>query len=328
MIRSADIKAQYDECAKRLLSNKIILAHILKGTVDEFKEMNPEEIIPLIEGEPYISEISVEPGETNVTMTHRGTRIVGNNTENVELEEGKIYFDILFYVRMKDGISQMLINIEAQKSAYPGYHIKNRAIYYISRMISSQKERDFVKSNYNDILKTYSIWICFNLGENCLNHIHMIDTPLIGNHKWDGDDDLLNVILVGLDQKSTKVLKDGTTNDLHNLLGILFSDKLNATEKINLLDQRFEMKETEKIRKELSEMCNLSYGILEEGIKEGIEKGLEKGLEEGMEKGLKEARKSVIREMLIDRQNHELIKKYTGASADEIKEVELELLTR
>lgn len=54
MIRSADIKAQYDECAKRLLSNKIILAHILKGTVDEFKEMNPEEIILLIEGEPYI----------------------------------------------------------------------------------------------------------------------------------------------------------------------------------------------------------------------------------------------------------------------------------
>jgi len=37
--------AQYDEKAKRLLKNKIILAHILVKTIDEFKGMNPKEVV-------------------------------------------------------------------------------------------------------------------------------------------------------------------------------------------------------------------------------------------------------------------------------------------
>ena len=139
-IKTTDLNAQYDTCAKELLSNKIILAHILKGTVEEFKEMEPTEIVLLIEGEPYVSKVAVEPGLTNQVMSHLGHKITGNNTEDLDVGEGKIYFDIIFYVRMKDGISQMIINIEAQKSASPGYPILNRAIYYTSRSSDEQKK--------------------------------------------------------------------------------------------------------------------------------------------------------------------------------------------
>lgn len=315
-IKSTNLNAQYDACAKQLLSNKIILAHILKGTVEEFKKMKPTDIIPLIEGEPYVSEVPVTPGETNQIMKKSGNKIIGNNAENVELGEGTIYFDILFYVKMQDGLSQMLINIEAQKSATPGYHIKNRAIYYTSRMVSSQKERDFVKSNYNDLLKTYSIWICFNLNENCLNHLHMVDTPLLGNYTWSGDTDLMNVILVGLNKQLTKATLDETESDLHYLLGTLFSDNLESTEKIQLLDQRFQIEENARIRKELDEMCNLSYIILE------------KGLAKGREEGIKESKKNMIREMLLDHQEYALIKKYANVSEKEIQQVEAELLVK
>ena len=41
-------KAQYDAKVKNLLGHKIILAHILTRTVDEFKGMNPREVIPYI----------------------------------------------------------------------------------------------------------------------------------------------------------------------------------------------------------------------------------------------------------------------------------------
>ena len=64
-ISAADMYAQYDEKAKRLLGNKIILAHILVKTVDEFREMKPEDVVPYIEGEPFISAVPVEPGQTN-----------------------------------------------------------------------------------------------------------------------------------------------------------------------------------------------------------------------------------------------------------------------
>ena len=47
-------KAQYDAKVKNLLGHKIILAHILTRTVDEFKGMQPMDVVPLIEGEPKI----------------------------------------------------------------------------------------------------------------------------------------------------------------------------------------------------------------------------------------------------------------------------------
>jgi len=102
---AADRDAQYDEKAKRLLGNKIILAHILVKTVDEFQGMDPREAVSYIEGEPFISAVPVEPGLTNAAKEKDGQRIFGLNTESTEINEGLVRFDIIFYVRMKDGIS-------------------------------------------------------------------------------------------------------------------------------------------------------------------------------------------------------------------------------
>ena len=141
-IIAANDRAQYDERAKRLLGHKSILAHILVATVEEFKGMNPKDVIKYIEGEPKIGTVPTEPGLTNRNID--SGRYVGMNTENVEINEGTINFDIVFYVRMKDGLSQIIVNIEAQKDMPTEYHILNRAIFYACRLVSSQKERDFV----------------------------------------------------------------------------------------------------------------------------------------------------------------------------------------
>ena len=71
---------------------------------------------------------------------------------------------------MRDGLTQIIINVEAQKDDPDEYDILNRAIFYVSRMVSSQKERDFVHQHYNDIKKVYSIWVCMNNKANTLNH--------------------------------------------------------------------------------------------------------------------------------------------------------------
>ena len=116
--KATDQKAQYDASAKRLLGQKIILAHILIRVVDEFKGMDADTVASLIEGEPYISQVPVEPGLTNkeTVDARTGERIVGLNTENSEIDEGKIYFDIIFYVRMRDGLAKMIINLEASQT--------------------------------------------------------------------------------------------------------------------------------------------------------------------------------------------------------------------
>lgn len=128
---------------KKLLSYKVFLAHILQGAVEKFFELDTEKIINLIEGDVRVSEVSLDPGETNKFMNPSEGRIRGASVESVEPDEGTIYYDIVFYVRMKDGISQIIINIEAQKNSSPGYPLMNRSLYYTCRLISSQKGRDF-----------------------------------------------------------------------------------------------------------------------------------------------------------------------------------------
>lgn len=87
-ISATDKDAQYDEKAKNLLGHKIILAHILVKTIDEFKGMNPKDAVQYIEGEPYISRVPVDAGSTNVEKEQDGEKVIGLNTENSELNEG------------------------------------------------------------------------------------------------------------------------------------------------------------------------------------------------------------------------------------------------
>ena len=202
-VSASDTDAQYDEKAKRLLGNKMILAHILAKTVDEFLGMDPKEAVFYIEGDPFISAVPLEPGLTNVAKEKDGQRIVGLNTENLEINEGMIRFDIIFYVRLKDGISQVIVNIEAQKGEPASYRILNRAVFYVSRLISSQKERDFVKMNYDDIRRVYSIWVCMGMDEGSMAYVHLAKDDILGSHQWEGGLDLLKYG-IPLDDKMRK----------------------------------------------------------------------------------------------------------------------------
>ena len=84
-VTAADQGTQYDESAKRLLGQKSILAQILVRTVDEFKGMNPRYVETLIEGEPYISRIPLEPGLTNQEVMR-----TGQTGTNIEIEKEKL----------------------------------------------------------------------------------------------------------------------------------------------------------------------------------------------------------------------------------------------
>lgn len=267
-VSAADEDAQYDEKAKRLLGNKIILAHILVKTVDEFQGMNPEDVVSCIEGEPFISVVPVEPGLTNIEKEKNGQRIVGLNTENEEINEGLIRFDIIFYVRMKDGISQVIVNLEAQKDEPTSYHILNRAVFYVSRLVSSQKERDFVKTNYNDIKRVFSIWVCMNMDENSMAYVHLAKDDLLGSYQWKGGLDLLNIVLIGI---ANELPEHDDKYELHRLLSTLLSMELSAREKLGIMESEYSIAVDDRIREDVSAMCNLSQGIRENATDNAVE---------------------------------------------------------
>ena len=179
-------------------------------------------------------------------------RLVGFNTENQEMNEGLVRFDIVFYVRMKDGLSQIIINVEAQKDEPGEYEILNRAVFYVSRLVSSQKERDFENSSYDDIKSVYSIWIC------------------------------MNIIMIGL---AKELPEHDETYELHRLLGALLSRELTIDEKLDIIGNEYDIPLEENFRKDMSTMCNLSQGVKEEGIAIGRREGLEEGRREGYAEG-------------------------------------------
>ena len=264
-VNAARDMAQYDENAKRLLGNKSILAHILTSTVEEFRGMNPADVEGYIEGEPCISSVPIEPGLTNIKQG--GKRLAGLNSESVDVNEGVVRFDIVFYVRLKDGVSQIIINIEAQKDAPSGYSILNRGIFYACRLISSQKERDFVNTNYDDIKCVYTIWICMNMPENSLDYYQLANRKVLGSRTWEGKQDMINIVLIGL-------AKDLPVHDekyeLHRLLVALMSKQLTTSEKLNIIEKEYKIQVNDTLRKDVSVMCNLSQGIVDETLEKVV----------------------------------------------------------
>ena len=269
-VNAAGDKAQYDTRVKRLLAQKSILAHILVKTVDEFKGMKPEDVVKYIEGEPSISVVPVEPGLANMEKTDAtGQRIVGLNTENAEINEGLVRFDIIFYVRMpsvddtKNGLSQIIVNIEAQKDESTEYKILNRAIFYVSRLISSQKERDFVNTNYDDIKQVFSIWICMNMDDNSLSHIHLTKDEMLKPCNWKGNLDLLNIVLIGI---TNEIPEHDEKYEMHRLIGALLSSELKEQEKLDIIEHEYNIPISQEFREDVSIMCNLSQGIEDKAI--------------------------------------------------------------
>ena len=67
-IRTTDQNVQYDAACRQLLSERPILAWIMKSCLNEYRNCDVKEIAEkYIEGTPQVGEVAVMPGETNAT---------------------------------------------------------------------------------------------------------------------------------------------------------------------------------------------------------------------------------------------------------------------
>ena len=153
-----------------------------------------------------------------------------------------------------------------QKDNPAKYKILNRAVFYVSRLISSQKERDFEKTNYDDIKRVFSIWICMGMDEDSLDYVHLTNDRLLGDHVWEGKMDLLNIVLIGM---SKELSAQEGHHELHRLLGALLSAKLPVEERLDILEMEYEIPMEEEEKEEVRVMCNLGEGIREKAEARG-----------------------------------------------------------
>lgn len=268
-----DKKAAYDAACKRVLSEKTILAWIMKSCLEEYYNCSTEEIAKeYIEGQPQIGKVPVAPQED-------GTVIQGMDTSDKSLTEGNITYDIRFYALLPDSKERirLIINIEAQLKFYPGYPLTKRGIYYCSRMISSQYGREFTKSHYESIKKVYSVWICMSPPDsrkNTITRYRMAEENLVGHVREDVQNyDLLSVVMVCLGGPD-----DPNYGGVLKLLDTLFTTRTSMDEKRKSLKDEFQIEMTQHLESEVSSMCNWSDGIEERGIEKGRETTIIKAL--------------------------------------------------
>lgn len=268
-------KAKYDAEVKKLLSNKTILAWIMKHTMEEFKNYPIAVIHDCIEGEPEISKVKLRPGHTPEAIT-------GNATSDQVVGEGEITYDIRFYAITPDGKQmKLLLNVEAQKNYYPGYDLVTRGIFYCARMLSAQLDTEFITDNYDDIKKVYSIWICMETPgyvQNTITEYNINQKNVVGDFHGKARYDLLSVVMVCLGKSET------TENKLLGMLNTLLADELSVEEKENILSQEYGIETSVEVKEVLNTMCNLSDLIEEKGIERGIERGTENSIEKLLKK--------------------------------------------
>ena len=260
-----DDSAGYDAACKRVLSEKAILARIMKSCLEEYKDCDVGDIAEkYIEGQPQVSNLPVLPDEG-------GTVINGMDTEDKSVREGMVTYDIRFHAVVPDSREEigLIVNVEAQNDFYPGYPLTKRGIYYCCRMISSQHGREFTGSHYEKIKKVYSIWICMNPPKsqgNTITRYRLMEEHLVGEAAEPVRNyDLLSIVMLCLGGP------DGENYDgVLRMLDVLLSNKTSAAEKRKILQDDYDIQMTQRLESEVSVMCNLSKGVEEKGVAKGI----------------------------------------------------------
>jgi len=155
-----------------------------------------------------------------------------------------------------------------------GYPLLKRAIFYGSRMISSQYGTEFTNAEYGEVCKVYTIWVCPappKHHRNTITRYRIAEENIVGHVKEAVEKyDLMTVIVLGLGDPEEA---EGENTDILRLLSVLLSSETEDAEKKRILRDDYAIPITETLERSLTEMCNLSKGVEEKGVAKGLAKG-------------------------------------------------------
>ena len=301
-------RARYDECAKKLLTYKAIVAWILKSCTKEFSQYS----VRFICNNCLRDDIEVSSRAVHQEQLDRDEMLNGNEqisslkSEANSIKDQTVYYDIRFkaYIPGNGEPLQMIINLEIQLNDTPGYPLVTRGFYYCARMISEQYGTVFTGEHYEKLQKVYSIWICPDPAKKRRNGIfryRTVQDPVWGK-AWETPDnyDLMEVVIVNLGDADKE-----SDLEILDLLNTLFSLSVSSEIKKKRLQEDFGIAMTEEFESEVQDMCNLGKALVEQGIEQGIE---QKNLD-------------LAKMMLKDKEPIDKIVKYTGFATDKLEEM-------
>ena len=266
-------KAKYDQTMLNVLSDKQVLAWILKRFVSEYEHLPLEEIET-----KYIEPETILVSKAGVSRD--SSRIKGLSEKDSTQMEGTIYYDIVFQAYYPGNEQEKIglyINLEAQADYYPGYPLEMRGIYYGARRLTSQLKQINRETNYGCLQKVYSIWLCVgNVPAYESDTVTLYDiskNDIIGSVKRNKDFyDLINVVIIRLNDEAAP--EDNTMK----MLQTLFSNQLSKQEKLHALE-KLGMRINDSLEKGVGGSMNLSDYVELKGIEKGRRDGIRNMIE-------------------------------------------------
>ncbi len=106
-----------------------------------------------------------------------------------------------------------------------------------------------------------------NMPENSLDYYGLANRKVLGSKKWEGKQDMINIVLIGL---AKDLPEHDEKYELHRLLVALVSKKLTTSEKLEIIEKEYKIPVNDNLRKDVGDMCNLSQGIVDETLEEVV----------------------------------------------------------
>ena len=161
----------------------------------------------------------------------------------------------------------------------------------MARLVSSQKNVEFIKSNYDDIKDVYSIWICMDTeaDEDSIIELGLQPRVIYGNTSWLTQRSIMNGAVIRIRSRADV---EESKNKLIAMLEVLFSCRARQ-DKMNRLEE-YGLEMTTELEGCVNDMCNISDLLVEESE----ERGERRGMERGMARGEKQARLDSIRTLM------------------------------
>ena len=284
-ITLSDAMIQYDKHAKNILSYACVQAWILKGVVKEFHNYSVQRICSMLTGEK-LKGIMLD-GERKLQMI--------NTVDTVEGQQD-IELDSFYQVTVPEVDARVYVNVELQKAPRIKRWLRKRGWYYITRLTTRQSGIVFEKAHYEKVEKVYSIWIVGGKRKKSrIERYQVQNGPNALN--------VMELIIIYLGNP-----EDTDVSLIEQLLNNLFSATLNIEKKKKILQDKFYIAMNSDMERTVTEVCNLSVSIFEEG----------KGV--GFKEGHQDAQKEIALNLAQMGLNIEKIAEATKASIKQIRE--------
>ena len=251
-----------DSTFKYFVHKRYVLSRLLKDNLDELKNMSLDEI-----------DKCLDLGED-------GDTVIGRETEYVSADEQKVILDSVFDIRVPGSGKEIsvIVGVEGQNDPDPGYPLGKRAEYYLARMVSAQKGREFDGSNYSDLRKTYSIWCILDprtSDRNTVVRYRMVPERTFGTGDREPETlDTFNVIMVNIGQ-----YREGLPDAL--AIGSAMFSAMDNVQRRQLISERFNISMNDEDLERLRDMCDVFQDKFDHGLRIGEARGIEIGKEMG-----------------------------------------------